>query len=276
MRKVEIKKKILLSYLIVYLAGIFLVSNFLSKNVKPVYELGFILSAKTAYEIELLISDEYRAKKNDYIQSLYNKYQNSKKDLYLNTYFSKLLLNDYNPHTIAVTSFNVTVNSISNVEQLRKIIQKCDLSKNLKEKVENNLFINDTINFKNFKKTIISSKGKDINSYKFNFMFSEINEKDMRIFINEFKNVLEKEALNYTKKLFLIGNNNQLLKDLIKKEILKIDNNTNVINFEINNLVLRTLSMNLILFLTLILPLTLIIILELLRITIFNKIKIKN
>lgn len=275
MKKIEINKKILTTYILVYLFSFFIIYSFLVKITKPVFELTFSVSSKNPYEIELLIGSDYRLKKTELLEKLIIKYQNSNQDLYLNDYFSSTLLRDFNAGAIADTSLSYAINSISNVSEFKKILHKSKLSKNIKDTILNNLFVDDMFNFKNFKKTSIKSERADHETFKFNIVLKGINEKDLQTFTNEFKNTLEKETLIYAKKLFLVNVNTKYLKKEIIKEISKIESGTSVINFYIDRVAKRTLNINLIIFISFSLPLIVILSFELLRLLILKRINIK-
>jgi hypothetical protein len=275
MKKIEIKKKILITHILIYLFSFLIIYSFLMKNVKTVFELSFSISSKTPYEIELLIGNDYRQKKAEFFDSLINKYQNSNQNIYLNDYFSSSLFYDFNAGAIANTSFKYAVNSVSSVKEFKKILEESKLSKNIKDTIMINLFVNDMFNFKNFRRISIKNERSNSPNYKFSLMLKGISEKDLVIFSNEFKSALEKRTLNYAKKLFVINVNTKFLKNEINNEIAKIKNNTKVINFYVDRVAARTLNFNLILFFSFSLPIIVILTIELLRLLILKKINIK-
>ena len=272
MKKIKINKKILIIYSLIYLSSILITYSFLDKNIKPVYEFNFSLSAKKAYEIELLIGNEYREKKRGYLELLISEYQNSSADLYLNDYFSSNLFSDFNSEAIADTTFKFAISSLSDWEKFRLILEKCDLPNKIKNTIINNLFTNNMFNFNNFRKNVITSERVSNETAQFTFVLKAISENEMELFVNEFKKTIEEESLNYAKKLFFVNISIQYLKDELYKEIIKINNDTKVINFYIDNISNRSLNKNLAIFISLLLPIIFVLSIELLRLLVLNRI----
>jgi hypothetical protein len=275
MNKIKINNKILKIYSIIYLFSILITYSFLVKTIKPVYELSFSISPKNAYEIELLIGNEYRQKKTDFLLELINKYQNPNQNFYLNDYFSSRMLQDYKAGAIADTSFKFASNSISNVEKFRMILEKCDLPNNIKKKIINNLFANNMFNFKNYMRTQLNSGEVAEETIQYIFMFKGMSEKELQQFIYQFKKTLEEETLIYAKKLFLVNISIQYLRDEINKQITEIKKDEKVFNFFIDRIAVRSLNKNLVIFISLLLPIMVIFSIELLRLLVLNRIKIK-
>jgi len=275
MNKIKINNKILKIYSIIYLFSILITYSFLVKTIKPVYELVFSISSKNAYEIELLIGNEYRQKKTDFLLKLIDKYQNPNQNFYLNDYFSSRMLQDYNAGANAVTSFKFAKNSISNVEKFRMILEKCDLPNNIKKKIINNLFANNMFNFKNYMRTQLNSGEIAEETIQYIFMFKGMSEKELQQFIYQFKKTLEEETLIYAKKLFLVNISIQYLRDEINKQITEIKKDEKVFNFFIDRIAVRSLNKNLVIFISLLLPIMVIFSIELLRLLVLNRIKIK-
>ena len=276
MNKIKINKKILTVYSIIYLLSILITYSYLEKIIKPVYELNFSISSKNPYEIELLIGNDYREKKKDFLDSLISKYQNSDENLYLNDFFSARILTDFNSKAIANTAYSFAISMLSDVEKFKTILEKCNLSNNIKNVITNNLFVDNMFNFDNFNSTRLISESEGSENTQFAFIFKEIGEKELQRFINEFKKTIEQETLNYAKKLFLIEFNIQYLKESIEKEITKIPNDEKVINFYIDRIANRTLNKNLAVFLSLLLPIIVILSIELLRLLVLNRINFKH
>jgi len=275
MNKIKINNKILKIYSIIYLFSILITYSFLVKTIKPVYELVFSISSKNAYEIELLIGNEYRQKKTDFLLKLIDKYQNPNQNFYLNDYFSSRMLQDYNAVAIADTSFKFAINSISNVEKFKMILEKCDLPNNIKKKIINNLFANNMFNFKNYMRTQLNSGEIAEETIQYIFMFKGMSEKELQQFIYQFKKTLEEETLIYAKKLFLVNISIQYLRDEINKQITEIKKDEKVFNFFIDRIAVRSLNKNLVIFISLLLPIMVIFSIELLRLLVLNRIKIK-